>query len=242
VIFDVGANIGMFGLSLMERFSGLRLFCFEPVPGTYACLARNLAESSRRPLHHVVTLNMGLGTQEGVAQIEFFPGAPSNSTLHSPEKHRDFALILDDVAWADLWRTNKLRALYLAPLFPFRKRVLGPLYAKMLSQGVSFQCQVRTLSAIIREHGVGRIDLLKVDVEGAELEVLAGLDDSHWPLVQQIAMEVEPANKPRLGELLDRLRHRGFTRITVENMFGGPCRLEDKIGCNVYGTRTGDAG
>jgi hypothetical protein len=25
-------------------------------------------------------------------------------------------------------------------------------------------------------------------------------------------------------------------------MFGRPCRLEDKIGCNVYGTRTGDAG
>src|SRR6185503_7380539 len=45
VVFDVGANIGMFGLSLMERFSGLRLFCFEPVPGTYACLERNLGES-----------------------------------------------------------------------------------------------------------------------------------------------------------------------------------------------------
>jgi FkbM family methyltransferase len=239
VIFDVGANIGMFGLSLMDRFSGLRLFCFEPVPGTYACLERNLAECARRPVNDIVTLKMGLGAAEGEAHIEYFPGAPSNSTLHSSEKHRDFSKILDGVRWADLWRTNKLRAVCLAPLFPFRKRLLGPAYEKLLSSGVTFPCQVRTLSAIVREHGLDRIDLLKVDVEGAELEVLAGIDEAHWPLIRQIAMEIEPANKPRLAGLLDQLRGRGFTRLTVENMFGGPCREDDPVGCNIYGSRAG---
>ena len=34
-----------------------------------------------------------------------------------------------------------------------------------------------TLSAVLDSHGVEHIDLLKVDVEGAELEVLCGLDD-----------------------------------------------------------------
>jgi FkbM family methyltransferase len=237
VVFDVGANVGMFGLSLMERCTGLRLFCFEPVPGTYACLERNLGESTRRAAHEVVMLNMGLGRAEGEARVEFFPGAPSNSTLHSEEKHRDFARILDGVRFADLWRTNKLRALYLAPLFPFRKPLLGAAYERMLSQGVLFSCRIRPLSAIVQDHGVERIDLLKVDVEGAELDVLAGIDGRHWPLVQQIVMEVEPANKPRLGELVDQLRGHGFSQIVVQNMFGGPCRPDDAVGCNIYGTR-----
>src|SRR5262249_46756787 len=158
----------------------------EPVPGTYACLERNLADAARRRMHDVVTLNMGLGVREGEATIEFFPGAPSNATLHSSEKRRDFARILDGVRWADLWRTNKLRALGLAPLFPFRKRLLGPVFEKMLSQGVSFTCRVRALSAVVREHRVERIDLLKIDVEGAEFEVLEGIDEDHWPLIGQI--------------------------------------------------------
>ena len=35
---------------------------------------------------------------------------------------------------------------------------------------------VRTLSALIEEAGLDRIDFLKIDVEGAEAEVLAGID------------------------------------------------------------------
>jgi FkbM family methyltransferase len=37
-----------------------------------------------------------------------------------------------------------------------------------------------TLSHLLEEHGVERIDLLSLDVEGAELEVLQGLDFERW--------------------------------------------------------------
>ena len=39
---------------------------------------------------------------------------------------------------------------------------------------------VTTLARLCEEHGVGRIDFLKVDVEGAEAEVLAGADWQRW--------------------------------------------------------------
>jgi len=237
VIFDVGANVGMFGLSLIGRFRNLQIYFFEPVPRTYACLERNLAESPAKAAHKLVPLNIGLGTADAQTTIEFFPGAPSNSTLYSTEKHRDFGKVLDGVRFADMWRTNKLRAVLLAPFFPFRKRLLGPAYDRVLASGIAIPCEVRTLGGILREHSVERIDLLKIDVEGAELDVLAGLEDSQWPLVRQLAMEIDPANKPHIPALLDRLRSFGFAQVAVESMFGGPSKLDDPVACTVFAVR-----
>jgi FkbM family methyltransferase len=237
VIFDVGANVGMFALSLMERFHDLRIYCFEPVPGTYACLERNLAESPLRSSHKAAPLNLALGAADAQTTIEFFPGAPSNSTLHSFEKHRDFGKILDEVRFADMWRTKKLKALPLLPLFPFRKRLLGPAFQRVLAAGVSIPCQVRMLSGMIREQGVERIDLLKIDVEGAEMEVLAGIEERHWPLIRQISMEVDPANKSQVTSLMARLKSLGFVRVAVESMFGGASNLDDAVACTIFAVR-----
>lgn len=237
VIFDVGANIGMFGLSIMQRFRDLRIFCFEPVPCTYDCLRRNLDEFASPSGHEVTALNVGLGVADAQTTIEFFPGAPCISTLYSAEKHRDFPKLLDGVRWVDLWRTNKRRALMSLPLFPFRKRLLGPAFNSMLAAGISMPCQVRTVSGIIEEHGIDRIDLLKVDVEGAELDVLAGIEKRDWPLIKQLSMEIDPSNKSEIPSLLDRLRSLGFTQLHTDSMFGGTVNMEDGLACTVFAVR-----
>jgi FkbM family methyltransferase len=238
VVFDIGANVGMFSLWLMERFKDLRIYCCEPVPGTYTCLARNLAEAPQRKEHEVTALNVGAGREEGTATIEFFPGVPSNSTLHSADKHRDFSKVLDGVRWRDLWASKKLRALVVAPLFPLRKQLLGPAFARALSEGVTVSCQVRMLSGIIREHGVERIDLLKIDVEGAEMDVLAGIEEEHWPRIRQLCMEVEISNKQEVPALTSRLRRLGFNHVTVENMFGGADAPDDRLPCTLFAVRS----
>src|SRR5262249_4228464 len=76
-------------------------------------------------------------------------------------------------------------------------------------QSQSFVCPLRTLSQVIRETGVLRIDLLKVDVEKAELDVLLGLDEEDWPKVQQIVPEVHDLDG-RLRRLVDLLEGHGF--------------------------------
>lgn len=43
-----------------------------------------------------------------------------------------------------------------------------------------------TVSDLIRRHGLERVDLLKIDVEGAELDVLHGIEQEHWPRIQQV--------------------------------------------------------
>jgi hypothetical protein len=44
---------------------------------------------------------------------------------------------------------------------------------------------------VIDELGITVIDLLKVDVEGTEVDVLSGIDERHWSMIQQVAVEVE---------------------------------------------------
>lgn len=43
------------------------------------------------------------------------------------------------------------------------------------------------------------VNLLKVDVERAELDVLLGVQPRHWPLIQQVAMEVSQAAEHVVG-------------------------------------------
>jgi hypothetical protein len=52
----------------------------------------------------------------------------------------------------------------------------------------------------MREHGIDRIDLLKIDAEGAELPVLEGIDEDDWPRIRQVTLEAHGE------ELADRVR------------------------------------
>jgi hypothetical protein len=47
-----------------------------------------------------------------------------------------------------------------------------------------------TLSCFIRKNALDRIDLLKIDTEGCEVDILNGIEADHWPLILQLAMEV----------------------------------------------------
>ncbi len=47
------------------------------------------------------------------------------------------------------------------------------------------RCAMTTVSALMAEHNLERIDLLKIDVEGAELDVLRGIRPEDWPRIHQ---------------------------------------------------------
>ena len=53
------------------------------------------------------------------------------------------------------------------------------------------------------------VDLLKMDVEGAEVDVLLGIDAEHWPLVRQVVLEVQDLDG-RLDAVTDLLRRNGL--------------------------------
>jgi FkbM family methyltransferase len=59
------------------------------------------------------------------------------------------------------------------------------------------EVRTRRLDDIFAEHGVGEIDFLKIDVEGAEDRALAGLDFRRWRPAVLVIEAVTPTNPPR---------------------------------------------
>ncbi len=77
-----------------------------------------------------------------------------------------------------------------------------------------------TLESLLREAGVEGADLLKLDVEGAELAVLAATGDETLGRLRQITVEIHdfvPGFRDRrpVAELKERLRRLGFTCVVL---------------------------
>jgi FkbM family methyltransferase len=91
------------------------------------------------------------------------------------------------------------------------KAAVGHVYsanvAERLYRGSSITVRVQTLSDYLV---AGRaVDLLKIDAEGAELDVLRGISLAHWPLIRQAILEVHDYDG-RLAAVCDLLSERGM--------------------------------
>jgi FkbM family methyltransferase len=81
--------------------------------------------------------------------------------------------------------------------------------------GQTYQVPVRPLDAIIRETGVSRVDVVKIDVEGAEFQVLKGAHETlalyHPVLLVELDDHLLNSMGTSSAEIIDFLRSRGYT-------------------------------
>lgn len=72
----------------------------------------------------------------------------------------------------------------------------------------------RTLEAICQEYKIARVNLLKLDIEGAELDVLAEASPEFLACVDQITCEfhdfLDSSHRPRIRAVLARMKREGF--------------------------------
>lgn len=183
VIFDVGANIGLFTLFAFDQWPDAHVYAFEPVPEIFDVLRENLAQY---PNAHPFAA--ALGAAEGTATAGYYPRYTMMSGLHTDP--------VQDRAVAKQYLINTTDGLPDADIIA---AAADELLAGRFTM-TTVDCVVDTVSAVARDHGIDRIDLLKVDVERGELDVLLGIDDRTWPTIGAVVVEVEDVR--RVSDLL----------------------------------------
>lgn len=189
-VMDVGANIGIFTMEVKAKAPGATVYAFEPIPDTFRVLEQNVSLLQGSAVH---LYHVAIGSQDhGEISFTFYPNMPGNSTSLQSLK--------DD---------NK----------PVMDQIFGKQAADFFYQSETRTAPVRTLSSVIREQGITSVDYLKIDVEGSELSVLAGIEEMHWPLIRQVAIEAHTAQLRE--QVCETLSQRGF-EVHTDNGLSSP--------------------
>jgi len=75
--FDIGANIGWYGLNISAARRRARVYAFEPLPGTFAQMKANLALN---PWANVQPFHFGFSDQAGEFPFYFYPEGSGNAS------------------------------------------------------------------------------------------------------------------------------------------------------------------
>ncbi|WP_292779568.1 non-ribosomal peptide synthetase [Nostoc sp. NMS9] len=215
-IFDVGANIGLFTLFVGQICKDVSIYAFEPIPPVFDLLRINTENYGL----NVKLFNLGLSSETKSDTFTYYPQISVISgrfadTDQEREVIKSFLLKQQNIV------ENETE---------ISSQAIDELLAERL-QSQQFTCQLRTISDVIGEYGVEKIDLLKIDVEKSEQDVLSGIQQEDWQKIKQIVVEVHNING-RLEEITALLKKHGYD-LTIEQ----DALLEDTVLYNIYARR-----
>jgi FkbM family methyltransferase len=199
-VFDIGANIGLFTLFVKESFKDARVYAFEPSPAILRLLRANVARYG----DSVLVYGCGIADHPGEATFTFYPNYSIMSGFHA-RSEQDKETLRAGIR-------SRLEEQALDPT-DIQDRSLDRMVRIALGQKQECVCQLRTVSDIIDEAGVQSLGLLKIDAEGSELGILAGIRDEHWGRVRQIVMEIHDPQGTACPQARRRLERQGYTCV-----------------------------
>ena len=219
-VIDIGANIGLFSLFVLSRCKNPTIYAYEPSPRVFDLLRSNCAAYGDPARVHA--FNCGVAESKGSAQFTFYENSSVFSGFH-PDAHEDRAAVQSiarNILQDGLAGAGEAHHEDIAELTAHR------LHAE------SIECPLTSVSDIIRENGITRIHLLKIDAEKSELGILRGIAEAHWPLIEQIVIEVHDRTRAAVQSVEEQLSRRGFHCAVAEEKL-----LEHSGLFNVYATR-----
>ncbi|HEX2268274.1 MAG TPA: amino acid adenylation domain-containing protein, partial [Pyrinomonadaceae bacterium] len=193
-IFDIGANIGLFALYASLACKDVQVYAFEPIPPIFDLLRLNTELYGTT----VKLFDHGIASESRSAIFTYYPHASILSgrfadAAQERQTVKNFLLTTDASA-------NDKTGL--------RPDDIDELLEERLT-AERFRCSLKTLSQVIKENGVERIDLLKVDVEKSELDVLRSIDAADWHKIRQVVVEVHDIDG-RLQEITELLKQNDY--------------------------------
>lgn len=172
-VIDVGANIGMFAIQAAMVSKNATVYAIEPVADIHKVLNTNVSLYDL----NIKTFNIGLSDTNCKKSINFYPKMSvmsGSSGDHDEEK--------------DLIRTH-IKAKLGKEYFNLNNDELDEIINSYL-QSNEIECDFETFDFFIDRNFIKKIDLLKIDVEKAELQVLDGISPKNWSIVQQCVIEL----------------------------------------------------
>lgn len=174
-VIDAGANIGLFTVFASRLARDLRIHAFEPNPAAFACLQANAQAWGATVQCHA----HGLSDSERSAEMTFFEGLSLLSGFYA-NAAVEHGVVRHYVA-------NQQGAASGTP--DLGDEIDALIRERMRARTVP--TRLRTLSDVIAEAGIERIDLLKINVEKSELDVLRGIAGHDWPKIAQLVIEID---------------------------------------------------
>ncbi len=215
-VIDIGANIGLFSLFAGSVCRAPKIYAFEPSPAAFARLKAN----GEAYLENFRAFNCGVSDRRKMARFTAYEKSSVFSGFFSDEA--EDAAAIQAVVRNMLGGENA------------DETDVDDLTADRLRH-TDHECELLSVSDIIRENGIEKIDLLKIDAEKSEWDILSGIEESHWEIIKQIVIELHDrtgAAAERVGQLLT---GKGFSCAVEQEKL-----LEDSGLFNVYATRSGE--
>lgn len=219
-ILDIGANIGLFSLFALSQARDIQIYAFEPSPPANRALRANMALYGPRAR----VFDVGISDRQTAAEFTFYKNSSVFSSFYADED--------DDAKAIRAVVENMVQTVAAPDSSPEQMQADVDALMQDRLNSQRFVCQLRSISDVIREEGIERIDLLKLDAEKSELAALRGIHDQDWPKIRQIVMEVHDREGAVLQEICALLRSRGFEIAIEEETF-----LQRSGLCNIFATR-----
>lgn len=202
IVFDIGANIGLFSLWASQQYDSIYIYAFEPVPLLFEALNKNFQQIDPNRLK---AFPFGLGRENATVTFACHSHATAMSTAYpytQQEKVEFQQIILNNL--------------------PETKRTELRAKLESMFETEPVQCQLRTANEVIQEIKLPKIDLLKIDVEKAEMDVMLGFTTEDWLKVRQVVIEIHNLDN-RLDNIQSLLSQSGFKILAIDqdNIFKG---------------------
>jgi FkbM family methyltransferase len=170
----------------------------------------------------------GVSSENTEAEFTYFPNTPALSTLHPDQWDKDPQAFKNAVKGTMKNPPENMRWMKLIPT------AFSGLIASYLVRGrKQVKCNLKTLSTFIQESNIQKIDLLKIDCEGAEWDVLQGIKNEDWLKIKSLVIEVHDVDN-RLKNIQELLKNQGFTKLHSEREAG----LESTAMYNLFALRS----
>jgi FkbM family methyltransferase len=145
-VLDIGAHVGYYARRCAERVGEQgRVIAFEPHPRTFAMLQQNVKNRA-----NVTPIQAALAETEGTAELYDYLMMSASGSLHYDESMRDL-------------QQSQLSDSDIAPRIDSEFQVQ------------KFSVRTVSVDACLEELGIQKVDVVKMDIEGAEIGALHGM-------------------------------------------------------------------